>query len=250
MSLEATMAVSLGSSMPAMMIERYNGGDFNIFSMRLKMALTAHSVWAVVSGDEKKPEGKDAKEWIQRNDKALGIIASALSDAVLLGSGVAACETASEAWQKLQDAYAKKTTTSKLLLREQFTQLQMREEESVQQYINRVNALVDTMAAAGVTYDEEEVVSRVLLSLPAQFAPLVTALELEHGREQANSQLRTEPLAARGAEAAAALRAYAQQRYAGLPWCAAASATTTAAAAAALPAAAAPHAWSCDVLLL
>ena len=171
------MAVSLGSSMPAMMIERYNGGDFNIFSMRLKMALTAHSVWAVVSGDEKKPEGTDAKEWIQRNDKALGIIASALSDAVLLGSGVAACETAREAWQKLQDAYAKKTTTSKLLLREQFTQLQMREEESVQQYINRVNALVDTMAAAGVTYDEEEVVSRVLLSLPAQFAPLVTALE-------------------------------------------------------------------------
>ena len=168
-----------------MVIERYNGGDFNVFSTRLKMALTAHCVWGVVSGTEKKPDGKDPKElqlWTERNNKGLGMIASALSDAVLLGSGIGSCESASEAWQLLQDTYAKKSTTSRLLLREQFTQLRMREDEDIQQFNNRVSTLTDAMAAAGIKYDEEEIVSRVLLSLPSQFAPWYCAENIEEAK--------------------------------------------------------------------
>ena len=163
-----------------MSIERFNGGDFKVFSLRLRMALTAHNVWTVVSGDEKQPDGKDAavlRAWVEKSNKALGMIASALSDAVLLGSGIATCTTAADAWEKLLATYSTRTTTSKLLLREQFTQLRMHDDDDVQQFSNRVNSLVDELAAAGIVYDETEIVSRVLLGLPPQFAPLVTALE-------------------------------------------------------------------------
>lgn len=161
-------------------IDKFGGGDFSLFSLKLRLALSAQGLWEVVSGEDGKPDGSDLrklKEWTEKSTKALGVIGLALKDNVLVGLGVHGMKSGKELWDKLESSYGKKTTTSRLLLRQQLAQIQMSEGEDVTGYINRVNGLVDELQMAGVDISEEDIVAKILMGLPRSWAPLVTALE-------------------------------------------------------------------------
>ena len=176
--------VSMGSTTPTpFTLEKFGGDDFHLFSVKMKMALIAADLWAVVNGDETRPSGSDAavakaqQAWDQKSQKGLAIIALSLKDNILMSLGIAGMRSGAEAWSKLQATYAQQSTTTKLFYRQRFAQLRMEEGEDVLLFVNRVTATVDEMKAAGVSVDEEDVVVKLLLGLPRSWSALVTALE-------------------------------------------------------------------------
>jgi len=192
----------------------FNGEEYHLWSVKMKMFLIANNLWSVVAPEEDEsddeeetvensptPAKKTAKaaeeaaaaeetakaaekekkkrdEMRKRQDYvALACISMALSGTLIVGLGVNSMTSGRDLWAKLESAYATRGIASKLLLKKRFAQLVMEEEEDVQAYINRVHAVVDELAAYGEKVADDEVVVKMLLGLPTSWAAFVTAME-------------------------------------------------------------------------
>jgi len=186
---------------------KFAGDDYETWAARMRAVLIFNDLWAVVDGAPTLPSiatptasaaatttdaattadstasaaapssaaadtGADAKD-----QKAYGLIASCLSDGLLVSFAVS--ETSGRAlWAKLRAAFAPRSLGTAMQLRAAWSALSMGDED-VAQYVARVKQLRDRLAAAGVQLGDDDVVYKLLVSLPPAWAPLVTALSIQ-----------------------------------------------------------------------
>ena len=90
------------------------------------------------------------------------------------------CSSAKEIWDKLKTVYEGdvKVKNAKLqTYRSQFESLKMEESEDIATYFLRIDEVSNTMRGLGQKIKDEEIVQKVLRSLPTRFNPKVSALE-------------------------------------------------------------------------
>jgi len=162
---------------------KFGGENWQIWSTRAKLFFIANYLWGLVSCDEKrlidakhdigkgskKDEEEDGKVLCEddcRTAKALSFLVMAVTDSVLMITGIGAMSTAWQAWWKLEATYAAKTLMNRLLLLDQFASLRMTEGDSVQDFINEVKLLTNQVQAAGDGMSEEQIVLLMLKGLP------------------------------------------------------------------------------------
>ena len=90
------------------------------------------------------------------------------------------CSSAKEIWDKLKTVYEGdvKVKNAKLqTYRSQFESLKMEESEDIATYFLRIDEVANTMRGLGQKIKDEDLVQKVLRSLPARFNPKVSALE-------------------------------------------------------------------------
>lgn len=88
--------------------------------------------------------------------------------------------TTKEAWYHIQTKYHGSTrmiSVRRQTLRKKFELLQMKEEETIQQYIAKVFVIVNQIKGLGFELADEDVVSKVMRSLSSIFVNVVTSIE-------------------------------------------------------------------------
>jgi hypothetical protein len=132
------------------------------------------------------PLGADATEAViathkeekKKNYKALFLIHSCVDNDNF--EKVGDCESAKQAWEILEKAYAGAVKAKVVRLqtyKRQFELTQMEEKETINDYITRITRLVNQIKSCGETILEQNVVSKVLRSLTSRFDNIVVAIE-------------------------------------------------------------------------
>jgi predicted amidophosphoribosyltransferase len=89
-------------------------------------------------------------------------------------------KTAKEAWETLQQEFEgdSKVRTVKLMsLKRDFENEKMKENESLNEYFNRLTDLVNQMKSHGDTIEDRRIVDKILISLTEKFDPMVAVIE-------------------------------------------------------------------------
>ena len=138
-------------------------------------------VWALVvrgyAALEDIPSNSEEKKQYWDHAKALNTLQSSLSKKVL--AKVLTSTSAKKLWDKLGTIYAgdSKVKTTKLqTLKAQFEGLEMKEEESICQYFERIDTIVNAVRGMGHNVSDDEIVDKVLRTLPMVYNPKVSTL--------------------------------------------------------------------------
>lgn len=158
-------------------IEKLGINNYTTWKRQAKFYLRSKRLWSVVKPTE---EGTTSKSMssaaAEKSDEALGVLGMLVEKH--LAREIEECETAQEAWLKLEAKYEGKDTSRLLLLRQELTSLQLKPSEAVSVYLERAKDLMANLTAAGSTVSEVEVVLSVLAGLPEQYAMAVEVLQM------------------------------------------------------------------------
>jgi hypothetical protein len=146
-------------------VEQLDFDNYGAWSVRMKALLISRGLWSAVVAEE--PED-DAN-----NQKALALITLMVKDVHL--ATVSQCETAQEAWEKLEAVFKSKTNARKLQLRQDLNGLKKKGGEKLTEYFARAKTIWTDLLAMGHSLTETEVVWSVLAGLPKDFQ-MVTAI--------------------------------------------------------------------------
>eukprot|EP01018_Ginkgo_biloba_P027383 Gb_35303 [translate_table: standard] len=169
---------------------QFDGKNYDVWSIKMKTILCSQELWELVEGgfvDITDPTTFNTFTQAQRNQlkenrkkdaKALSYIQMALSDSIF--PRIAAATNSKQAWDILQNAFqgsAKVKLVKLQLLRRDFETLQMKESESVNDFLTRTMSIVNQIKTNGDTIEDHRIVEKVLRSLPARYDPVVIAIE-------------------------------------------------------------------------
>jgi hypothetical protein len=84
-------------------------------------------------------------------------------------------------WVKLRDLYQPKSMNRQLILKQQLYSLKMTHKTTIDEYLRTINTLTSELANIGVVIPDEELVDRVLTSLPSNWNVFK---QMVYGRER------------------------------------------------------------------
>ncbi|XP_060671306.1 uncharacterized protein LOC132803084 [Ziziphus jujuba] len=113
-----------------------------------------------------------------KDSKALGIIQGAITDQIF--PRIANAETSKEAWELLYKEFhgGDQVRSIKLQsLRREFECTKMKDDETLSNYLIRLNDLINQMKTFGETLSNERMVKKVLISLTKAYEPICLVIE-------------------------------------------------------------------------
>jgi hypothetical protein len=139
-------------------------------------------VWTLVEKGYDVPkvipiEAEDKKKFWE-HAKALNTLQVELSKKIL--AKVLNRKNAKQLWDKLETIYAgdSKVKRAKLhTLKVQYEGLKMKDEENISEYFERVDNIVNAIRGLGVEVSDNELVEKILRTLPMLYNPKVSTLE-------------------------------------------------------------------------
>ncbi|GLU08769.1 hypothetical protein SLE2022_256590 [Rubroshorea leprosula] len=173
----------------------FDGTNYNYWKNRMKVFMLANvpKAWIVtikgpyvpmkVVGEREVP--KEEIEWndedlgkIMINNKAINMLQCALNPTEF--HRVSGCDTAKEMWDMLEVTHegtsqVKESKINRLIY--MYELFKMKPEESIQDMYTRLNDIVTNLKALGKVYHTQEVVRKVLRSLPKNWEAKKTAIE-------------------------------------------------------------------------
>jgi len=153
-------------------IEKFNGGNFELWKLKMEDLLVDHELWDVVSST--RPATISQDDWDTMDWKAKGLIRLCLVDSVLLN--VHEEKTAKSLWKKLGDIYQGKSLVNKLFLRKKLYSLKMEEGASITDHLNLFNMIIAQLTSVGVKIEDEDHCMLLLCSLLDTWDHLVMAI--------------------------------------------------------------------------
>jgi hypothetical protein len=118
------------------------------------------------------------KENRKKDNKALGLIQQGLNEAIFMN--IARAASSKMAWDILETNYegVSKVKTVKLQnLRRDFENLKMKDNESVDTFMNQVMSVLNQLRQHGDDFENKIFIEKVLRSLPKKFEPVVVPIE-------------------------------------------------------------------------
>ncbi|TXG46286.1 hypothetical protein EZV62_028214 [Acer yangbiense] len=165
----------------------FNGEDFDYWSSRFEVWLKVFDLWKIVDEGFDDPEDEtglsgEPKKALEANRKkdidACNQINLAIEKAVY--EKISKAKNAKEAWQILNKTYKGDDKVKKVRLQSlisEFEKLQMKEDESIDEFFAKVTSVVNQMATNGEALDDQRVVEKILCYMPQKYFSLVTVLE-------------------------------------------------------------------------
>ncbi|KAJ0522113.1 putative RNA-directed DNA polymerase [Helianthus annuus] len=151
----------------------------------MKVLLESQDLWTIVEEGYNQPaygapesDQNTYKENIKKDKKALHIIFQAASDMVF--ERIAVCQTSKEAWNVLHKTYRgeQRVKMVKLqTLRCEFDALRMKENESIEDFVNRTTVIVNQLRQNEENISEQRIVEKLLRTLTRKYESVVVAVE-------------------------------------------------------------------------
>ncbi|XP_076918766.1 uncharacterized protein LOC143579303 [Bidens hawaiensis] len=174
------MSAASNINSPQPLLHVFKGEGYEFWCIRVKTVLRSHDLWECVTSVFNARDTDEARltENRRKDARALALIQQAVHDTIF--SRIAAAETANQAWTVLKTEYKgdSKVLTVKLQgLRHEFETLQMKDDETVSDFLSRVMRIVNQKRAYGEDVSDQLVVEKVLRSLPTKWDHVLTAIE-------------------------------------------------------------------------
>ncbi|EOY21703.1 Uncharacterized protein TCM_013805 [Theobroma cacao] len=121
---------------------------------------------------------KQYEEDIAKKYRALSFIHSAVTESVF--SHIMSCETAKQAWDKLEEEFLGSGRNKQIRLqnlRRQYELLRMKDSQNVQKFIDAVMKVVNQIRLLGENLSDAKVVEKILISLLERFDATVSSFE-------------------------------------------------------------------------
>ncbi|XP_020270454.1 uncharacterized protein LOC109845593 [Asparagus officinalis] len=161
------MRENTGVSLHYPMLSKTN---YAVWTIKMRVYLQAQGVWDAIQ------PGIDVET---RKDKmALAAIYEAIPEENLFL--IAEKETAKEAWETLKTKYvgADRVKQAKLqTLKSEFETLRMKEAETIDDFADRLTAIVSKSVGLGGKIEESTIVKKFLRAVPNKYLPVVTSIE-------------------------------------------------------------------------
>ncbi|XP_022887542.1 uncharacterized protein LOC111403317 [Olea europaea var. sylvestris] len=161
--------------------------NYDFWAAKMKAYLKAYDLWEITeTGMEPPPlranptiaQLKQHSEEAAKKFKALSCIQFAVSDEIF--TRIITCETAKEAWDKLQEEFRENARTRQmqvLNLRREYESLKMKEAETVKEFYDRLMKVVNKIRLLEDDLPDRIIVEKVLISLPEKFEAKISLLE-------------------------------------------------------------------------
>ncbi|XP_070664442.1 uncharacterized protein [Malus domestica] len=171
----------------ASLIPRFGGDNYDYWSNNMKVLLKALELWNIVETGYEETDNEAALTQAQMNtlrenrkkdSKALFHIYQTIEMQVY--ERVAKAENAKQAWDMIENAYRGKEKVKKVRLqslRKEFEKLEMKEDETINDYFIKVTSIVNQMASNGEILEDARIVEKILRSLLAKFDYVMAAIE-------------------------------------------------------------------------
>ncbi|XP_050909304.1 uncharacterized protein LOC127123091 [Lathyrus oleraceus] len=167
----------------------FEGENYDFLAVKMVTLFTYLDVLEFVQNRYEEPAPIEAEESSQRleelkkkkkitNVGVLGMIQRAVSISIF--PRIMRAKTSKEAWNILQQEFEgdSKVRTVKLQsLKRDYENERMKENESLNEYFNRLSKLVNQMKPHGDTIDDLIIVDKNLISLTEKFDPMVNVIE-------------------------------------------------------------------------
>lgn len=128
----------------------------------------------IVEGKTLKPAEADPTHtaWISKNAKAKYILASSMEFSQL--EYLIICQTANEMWNKLSSIYEQRSAANKSILLSRFYEYRMDVNDTVMQHVSKIENLARQLNDVGETLSDVAINTKILMTLPEKFNPLIT----------------------------------------------------------------------------
>ncbi|XP_047163075.1 uncharacterized protein LOC124832811 [Vigna umbellata] len=174
------MAGMIQSSLPVLDEKNYDD-----WCVKMNAILGFQEVDEIVKRGFKEPSKGDMDEAkkVYKENKKLDYKARMLLHqcvSAMIFQKVSRAATTKEAWDILQDGYGNSGRVKKVRLQSmqrQYELLSMGEQETIEEYIGRIQVVVNTMRACDKVVKDRKIVEKILRTLTPQYEHIVVAIE-------------------------------------------------------------------------
>ena len=159
-------------------VDRLDGTYWPVWKFQMTHLLRAKGIWGFVDETETLRAGateQQTADFKKQQEKTFSTLALAISPAQLYL--ITSYDKPKPVWDALCEHFEKNTLANKLLLKNQYFQMEMKEGSSIETHMKEMKELADRLAALGAAVLEEDQVVTLLGSLPPSYQMLVTTLE-------------------------------------------------------------------------
>ncbi|CAK9833160.1 Copia protein [Anthophora retusa] len=153
-------------------IKPFDGERYSVWKLRIGALMNELDVLKVI--DEDIPT-KLSVEWIRAERVATNLIVEYLSDSFL--GFVQTGSTAKDVLKGLDAIYERKSLATQLALRKKLLSLKFQGDTPLIKHFTIFDDLITELSAAGAKLEETDKVSHLLLTLPASYDGVITAIE-------------------------------------------------------------------------
>lgn len=160
----------------ALRIEKLSDDNYHIWKQEIELVLAYREVDVAVIEENQFQRGcPEYTKWKQCDKMARAIIGLSLSDDML--EHVRECSSAREMLQNIKNVFQRHTLLNKLRARRQFYTVEMKQNEKMLTYINRVQHCGSVLKSMEVDIDSKEIAIAILNGLPSEYESLITTLD-------------------------------------------------------------------------
>lgn len=164
----------------------FEGENYDFWAIKMETLFTSLDVLEFVQNGYEEPAPTEAEQSSQRLEElkkkkkitdvgVLGMIQRAVSISIF--PRIMRAKTSKEAWNILQQEFEGDSKVRTVKLKRDYENERMKENESLNEYFNRLSELVNQMKSYGDTIDDRIIVDKILISLTEKFDPMVAVIE-------------------------------------------------------------------------
>ena len=152
---------------------KLTNGNYHVWKFNIELLLLERELWDVVV--DAVPAAPDAK-WLTRDGKARAVIGLAVEESqkVLIKQ----LQTAKQYWDTLKKHHEKSNMTNKVSLLRQMSSMRLAHGKTMEDHINEFLTIVDRLRDLGEVIEEHKTVAFLLGTLPGNYNPLISSLEM------------------------------------------------------------------------
>ena len=189
-SSSSTPAAILSSPLGLPISEKLSKNNLQLWKLQVLPAIRGAQLLGYLDGsevapdkeiaviDENKKEGKapnpEYARWVATDQQVLSYLLSSMTKEVMLQVGAAAT-TSAGLWAAVDEIFSSQTRARAVNTRIAMANLK-KNNMSAEEYVGKMKALADELAAVGKPLGEDELVSYVLTGLDADYTPIVASL--------------------------------------------------------------------------
>ncbi|WRX23008.1 protein of unknown function DUF4219 - like 5 [Theobroma cacao] len=166
----------------------FSGVNYPVWAVKMRTYLKAFDLWESIESGEAPvmrhanptlAQIKQHNEDVAKTYKALIYLQSAVSESIF--AKIMNYEDPKVVWDSLKEEYqgSDRTRTMQVLnLSRQFELMKMKEEDSIQDYTDKLLRLVNELRQLGEDVSDKRVVNKILVSILERFEAKISSLEI------------------------------------------------------------------------